>query len=137
MRNKILMNELLFIVESKFLFSVCVRVLQLNSQHIYHMLIYSFLVLMVTVYAVRIYLGNYAAEWGDVVLTIKVGSIIPRVANIFSRDGVGGVCVGRGGGESAAYEPSDCKATLTLSIFALVLSTVGWIQMLKMCQEIL
>jgi hypothetical protein len=133
MRNKILVNELLFIVESKLLFSVCVRVLQLNNQHIYHMLIYSFLVLMVSAYAFRIYLGNYAAEWGDIVLKIKVRGVIPCVANIFSREGWE---VWGGGGESTAYEPPDCKATLTLSIFALVLSTVGWIQLLKMCQEI-
>jgi len=49
MRNKILTNEIRFIAESKFLFSVCIRVLRFNSQYIYHTLIYSFLVLMVTV----------------------------------------------------------------------------------------
>jgi len=56
------MNELRFIAESKLLFSVCVTVFQLNSQRIYHMLIYSFLVLMVNVHAFMICLGNYAAE---------------------------------------------------------------------------
>jgi len=81
-----------------------------------------------------IYLGNYAAEWGDIDLKIKVRGVIPCVANIFSREGLRGWV---GGGESTAYEPSDCKATFTLNMFVLVLSIVGWIQLLKMCQEIL
>jgi hypothetical protein len=89
MRNKILMNELRFIAEGKLLFSVCVTVHQLNSQHIYRMLIYSFLVSMVTVYAFMICLGNYAAEWADIVPKIKVRGVIPRVANIYFREGVG------------------------------------------------
>jgi hypothetical protein len=33
-------------------------------------------------------LGNYAAEWGDIVPKIKVRGVIPRVANIFSREGL-------------------------------------------------
>jgi len=55
-------------------------------------------------------LGNYAVEWGDMVPKIKVRGVIPCVANIFSREGVG---------EPTTYEPSDCKATLTLNKFAL------------------
>jgi hypothetical protein len=83
------MNELRFIAESKLLFAVCVTVIQLNRQHIYHILIYCFLVLMVTAYAFMICSGNYIAEWGDIVPKIKVRDVIPCVANIFSRERVG------------------------------------------------
>ena len=90
-RNKILRNELRFVAENKLLFSVCVIVLQLNGQNIYHMLIYSFHLLMVTVHAFMVCLGNYAAEWGDNVPKIKVRGVIPCVANIFSIEGGGGI----------------------------------------------
>jgi hypothetical protein len=96
MRNKVLKNALPFIAEGKLLFTVCVTLLQLNGQHIYHMLIYSCLVLMVTVYAFMNCLANYAAEWGDIVPQIKVRGVIPCVVNIFPREGrrrgvVGGI----------------------------------------------